>query len=314
MKTALKVTGIVIGGIVLLVVIGIVILFVIVSKAETVHSDYESTVVTGGQIEAKYLARGDYEVSSYEETALQGFEKYTIYYPTQLKSDSATHPVVVFANGSGTPVSKYTIMMEHLASWGFIVIGTEEGYDWNGFASEMCIRHLMKLNENETISEDKENIFYQKIDLDHVGITGHSQGGVGVINAITVQEHSNIYKAAVSLSPTNKELANNIEWAYDASKIDTPIMLISGAGGGDDWVVTGEQINSIYADISADKVVARRSDTAHGLALYSADGYVTAWFMWHLQGDTEAAKAFIGDRAELFSNSLYQDQQIDIGS
>ena len=43
--------------------------------------------------------------------------------------------------------------------------------------------------------------------------------------------------------------------------------------------------------------------------LYYADGYVTAWFMWHLRGDEEAAKAFVGDHAELMGNSLYQDQQ-----
>ena len=36
------------------------------------------------------------------------------------------------------------------------------------------------------------------------------------------------------------------------------------------------------------------------------DGYMTAWFVYHLQGDTEAGKAFaIG--GELSANSLYQD-------
>ncbi|MBR6069509.1 MAG: hypothetical protein IKP78_02820 [Ruminococcus sp.] len=57
----------------------------------------------------------------------------------------------------------------------------------------------------------------------------------------------------------------------------------------------------------------RRSDTDHGDILYSVDGYVTAWFMWQLQGDEEAAKAFIGDTPELMSNSMYQDQRIDLG-
>ena len=40
---------------------------------------------------------------------------------------------------------------------------------------------------------------------------------------------------------------------------------------------------------------------------------MTAWFMWQLQKDTEAAKAFIGEAPELLSNSLYQDQKISIG-
>ena len=50
----------------------------------------------------------------------------------------------------------------------------------------------------------------------------------------------------------------------------------------------------------------------HGDMLYNADGYVTAWFMRQLQGDDEAAKAFIGDNPELMSNELYQEQRIDI--
>ena len=46
--------------------------------------------------------------------------------------------------------------------------------------------------------------------------------------------------------------------------------------------------------------------------LYFADGYVTAWFLWLLKDDTEAAKVFIGDAPELLSNPLYQEQQIDM--
>ena len=41
-------------------------------------------------------------------------------------------------------------------------------------------------------------------------------------------------------------------------------MLISGEGGGDDWVVTGEGLTAIYDDISADKVMLRRKNTDHG--------------------------------------------------
>jgi len=39
---------------------------------------------------------------------------------------------------------------------------------------------------------------------------------------------------------------------------------------------------------------------------------MTAWFMWHLQGDKEAGKAFKGSDAEIQRNSLYQDVQSNI--
>lgn len=273
-------------------------------------ANYQEKVQTGGAIEEKYMANGAYAVAVYEEAVLQGFGSYTLYYPSELPEKADRYPVIVLCNGTGTPLSKYPAVARHFASWGFLVIGTEEQYDWNGFSAEMCIRYLERLNEMETIGDaQKENIFFHKIDLENVGIVGHSQGGVGVINAITTQQHSEKFKTAVSLSPTNKELAHALLWDYDATQIDIPILLIAGAGGGDDWVVTGEQLAEIYDDIPSDKVMLRRKDTAHGEALYAANGYVNAWFMWQLQGDEEAGRAFVGDDAEIMKNELYQDQK-----
>ena len=287
-------------------------LFVYLSKRPAAPVNYQNEIQTGGEIEEKYMSNGTYEVSTYEEAVLQDFEKYILYYPSELTEKTGPYPVIVICNGSGTPLSKYPAVAKHFASWGFLVIGTEEQYDWNGFSAEMCIRYLERLNENETIGDGgdkRENCFFRKIDLENVGIVGHSQGGVGVINAITTQQHSDIFKAAVSLSPTNQELAHNLLWDYDASQIEIPILLSAGAGGGDDWVVTGGQLEEIYEEIPSDKVMLRRKDTAHGEMLYTVNGYVTAWFMWQLQGDEEAGKAFVGDDAEIMKNGLYQDQR-----
>lgn len=278
-------------------------------------ADYQTKVAVGGEIEGKYMASGDYSVSSTEQVVLQGFGKFITYYPDAIKTSADKLPVIVLCNGTGAPMSKYPAVAKHLASWGFIVIGTEEEYDWNGFAAEMCIRYLELLEKSETVGSDddkKENIFFGKIDLENVGIVGHSQGGVGVINAITAQPHSSVFKAAVSLSPTNKALAKDLLWDYDATLIDIPFMLISGAGGGDDWVVTGEGLREIYDDVRSDKIMLRRNDTPHGEVLYSANGYVTAFFMWQLRGDEYAARAFSGDAPEMFENPLYTDQRTDI--
>ncbi len=180
----------------------------------------------------------------------------------------------------------------------------------------MFIRKLLKINENETV-EGYDNVFYQKIDTDNIGITGHSQGGAGVINAITDTRHHDIYKTAVALSPSNEELSTALDWDYDATKINTPILLLSGTGNADEnLVVNLKQLESIYNHIpdTNPKAMARRTDADHGDMLYFADGYVTAWFMWQLRGDSEAAKAFIGDKPEILENELYQDQKINLGN
>lgn len=56
----------------------------------------------------------------------------------------------------------------------------------------------------------------------------------------------------------------------------------------------------------------RRICTEHGQMLYSADGNVTACFMWQLQGDEEASKTFTKNNAEILNNKLYQDQKINL--
>lgn len=72
-------------------------------------------------------------------------------------------------------------------------------------------------------------------------------------------------------------------------------------------VIPIEKMIEMYNEIPTSKAMARRIGAEHGQMLYSADGYVTAWFMWQLQGDKEEQKAFIGDSLEISNNKLYQD-------
>ncbi len=305
MRKMLKIIGIV------LLIITVFIagfLFWLTHRDNSLKDNYRDNIQTGGAIEAAYLQDGPYTTSYHEDPAFQVFEKYEISYPTELESENKKYPVIVVCNGTGWKGSLSKAQHQFYASYGFIVIATEETYSWNAFGAEMCIRHLERLNDYKG-DDGETSIFYQKVDFDRVGIVGHSQGGVGVMNAVTNTEHKDIYKAAVALSPTSQPTAIALEWPYDASKINTPIMLMSGAGGGDDWVITLEGLNEIYEQIPGNKVMARRSNTDHGVTGTSEDGYVMAWFMWQLQGDEKAAKAFVGDDAELAQNELYQDVQ-----
>ena len=309
MKKVMKVIGIVI--LVIVVLVG-VFLFWLTHRDSSLKDNYRDSIQTGGTIEAAYLRNGPYATSFYEETTMQVFEKYAVSYPTELETTEKKYPVIVICNGTGWKGGSLNkAQHQFYASYGFIVIATDETYSWNAFGAEMSIRHLERLNDYQG-EADKPNVFYQKIDLDRVGIVGHSQGGVGVFNAVTNTEHKDIYKAAVAISPTNQLVALALEWPYDVSQIDTPVMLISGAGGGDDAVITLEGLNSIYDQIPGEKIMARRKDTHHGITIVSEDGYVMAWFMWQLQGDAEAGKAFTGDNPEIMNNDLYQDQRIDL--
>ena len=102
MKKVLKVIGIV----VLLIGVLVVALFYFISKMPSVPEDYVAKVITGGEIEAKYLAMGSYEVEHLESATVSSLEKFEVYYPKDINNMGKV-PVVIFLNGTGTPASKY---------------------------------------------------------------------------------------------------------------------------------------------------------------------------------------------------------------
>lgn len=297
--------------IIVLIIVAIIAVGVFcLSRMPVVSEDYTSSVKTGGDIEAKYLQSGVYEVAYKEISVMESFEKYEIWYPSDIENSENTFPAVVFCNGTGVKASKYAAVLEHLASWGFIVFATEEEYSWNGFSAEMCLRLAIKLNEQEQFGNWEINPFIGKIDLEHIGVSGHSQGGVGVISAATEIKHASMIKAVYAASPTSPDLATALEWDYDATKITVPTLLVAGTGDVDSNTIcplTGLQ--QIYSDIpdSVTKVMCRRNDGDHGDMLTFNDGYMTAFFMWQLQGDKDAGKAFVGEGAEILTNGFYQD-------
>lgn len=295
----LKWVGIVILAIVLLLAI----LLFILSKKPFVPSNYTKTVETGGELEAKYLAMGEYEVKHTETDAPEDWGKFITYYPAAVETADKTYPVVVVVNGTGVYASKYPVLFKHLASWGFIVIGNEDPSTCSGDSADAALAYLSEQND------DPDSVFYRKVDTAHIGITGHSQGGVGVFNAVTQQPHGNLYTCAVSLSPTEMELADAIGLHYEPDKMTVPTLLLA-ADAND--VISPEGTQKVYDAMTVPKAMPLRTGMDHGKMLYSADGYVTAWFLWYLQADEEAAKAFSGDSAELLENSLYASQQIDI--
>lgn len=303
MRKVLKMIGIILLIVALLIVAGLGFLYYVVYHAPMVPKEYWSEVETGGSIEANYLACGGYEVAHVEEKADEPVNQYVIYYPKELEQEK--YPVVVVVNGTGVFANKEKPLFEHLASWGFIVIGNHDGSTWSGRSADLTLDYLLRLNK------DKSSIFYQKVDIENIGITGHSQGGVGVFNAIQNNSHSDLYKCAVSISPTEEEMAGLLQMPYNASKTTIPIFLLAGT---ENDVISIKKLEEMYDTINSSKAMAVRTGQQHGEMLYSADGYVTAWFMWYLKGDENAAQVFIGYKPELITNKLYQNQQLGLTS
>ena len=291
-----------IAGIVLLVLILLIAGFLFwLSRRPFVPNDYTETVETGGALEAKYLAMGPYEVKQVKAEAPEDWKEFVAYYPAQLEDSGDQWPAVVFVNGTGVYAAKYPALFRHLASWGFIVLGNEDPGTFSGDSTDATLAWLLEQNE------DPDSVFYQKVDTAHMGLSGHSQGGVGVFNAISEQPNGGLYTCAVSLSPTQEDLAAALNIPYDPSKTVIPTLVLAGTSND---VITPEGMEKLYGKLGGPKAMALRTDTDHGSMLYSGDGYVTAWLMYWLRGDEEAGKAFWGEAPELAGNPNWRGVQI----
>ena len=301
------------------IVVGFVALLIIINEKSTNYFKYSET---GGNLETKYTAMGEYEVSYKEYDAKdETIGKYAVWYPKDL--NDSKYPVVIFANGTGSTSTTYKSFLKHLSSWGFIAVGNDDQNTRTGDSLNKTIEFLIQENKN------KDSILYNKIDLDKIGIGGHSQGGPAVFNMVTNQEHGNMIKALYAISATSSYHTKiyGDGWEYDISKVNIPAFLAAGTGTWDAGTATSkEQVNDDSKGIAqgicplwslkenyellpetTSKVIARKKNVDHGDSHLQTDGYMTAWFMYWLKDDSEAEKVFFGDDAEILTNTNWQD-------
>ena len=159
------------------------------------------------------------------------------------------------------------------------------------------------------------SIFCGRIDEDKIGIAGYSQGGAAAIRAVTEFENSDKYKAIFTGSAAYALLAKNMGWEYDILKVTISYFMTGGTGASDDSGKYGDDefagvaplfslkdnYNGMRGDI--EKLHARVTGAEHFEMQLRTDGYMTAWMLYHLYGDEEAAKAFVGDEAEILHNT-----------
>lgn len=301
----LKVIFIIILALTLLIVV----LYLWEDNAPVIYKGYNDNIETGGKIEKKYLQNGTFETSKETVKTEDPIKKYTIYYPSELEVTDKEFPMVLVVNGTGGKATKYEPELEQLASWGFIVIGTQDKGTGKGETTIRTLNYMLEENEN------KDGIFFKKIDVENIGITGFSQGGAATFRAITMFKESHYFKTAVPLSPVSEKTAEQMtDYPYDSAKVSCPILILAGTKGDfeTETVIPIDEMNKMYDKITSSKVMARRIGMTHDDMMYKAGGYVTAWFMWQLQEDEEAAKAFSGELPEIMDNKLYQDQRRDI--
>lgn len=265
------------------------------------HNRYYEMLQPGGTIEKEYMKLGKYEVGYYEEAAPGSLGKYKVWYPV---GSDKVYPLIISNNGTGWGAHKYEEWFRHMASWGFVVVGNEEGTTWTGEPAGKTLEWVTGSDRQ------KSSPLYGKIDWRHVGSIGHSQGGTGVVNSITKVQGAKKYTTAVLLASTFDGYNSFLKWSCDVSRITVPTLILVADSDG---LTSLSDYRKIYRNLRTGvfKAAARRINCGHGDMLVYSDGYVTAWMMWQLYGDKNAAKAFTGKNPELKNNKDYIEVYID---
>ena len=315
MKKAMKIVLFLLGVILILVIAAFLYIKSMLPNGggnNDITEGYYERFQSDAPLEMKYANPGSCETSYTEFISdNESIGKVRVWYPTELESSGKSWPMIMVVNASGTPASSYEPFFPRLASWGFVVVGNEDGQTGNGKTASITLDFMLNISNDSILSN--------KIDYDNMGIIGYSQGGAGAICAVTNYENGTRYKAMFTGSAAYPALAKNMGWEYDVSKVTIPYFMVAGTGKSDDsgsdpatsfgGVSPLSALVLNYNSISDEvlKIRARAVGAEHEQMLMRSDGYMTAWMLYQLAGDEEAAAVFVGNNAEILHNNNWQD-------
>lgn len=218
-------------------------------------------------------------------------------YPKQLSKDQK-HGIVVWGPGGGTEPGAYGGMIHRLASHGFVVIALRES---PGDASQA----IPALNWLEKKNNDPNDPLYQKLDMNTVGCSGHSMGGLESEQAVIkdkrvktamLNNSGDLGHTAMSQVGTDKTIGivygeagmerPNAEADYNNPGVKAPACLIQMTGG----PKGGE------------------GGYGHGSGPWDGISATVAWMRWHLGGEDNRKADFVGSSGKYINGPIIGHQ------
>jgi dienelactone hydrolase len=193
--------------------------------------------------------------------------------------DGATHPVVLWGNGTGASPSSYSGLLQHFATHGFIVAAANTPNARTGQEMLAGLDYLTRANTTAG------SVFEGKVDTSKVGSSGHSQGGAGAaetgadprVDTVIVFQGSFAVKGSATTTALvlagSQDAPERRYGAYTSTRIPAAFAELRGA---DHFVPVG-----------------------NGGAFR---GIATSWLYWQLRGDTAQSKLFVGPTCGLCNN------------
>jgi hypothetical protein len=273
-----------------------------------------------GPIEQNFYANGSWAVTVQTGTLCCDSlgNKFDLYYPTNLGANGFKHPILTWGNGSFGKAGDLDYFLKHMASWGFVIIATEDNMTGPGQTILDAANFLVAANA------DPAGIFHNKLDITQIGAFGHSQGAGGAINAliksagkiktvIPIELPAQIWCSTPPNCIDTSHLTTGSVFFVDGSldPVSPPTQLATATGlqSIDAYYnavpatvpkLKGTLIGPTHNDITG------QPDCHHAqqpclFGVYGYLGYPTAWMMDRLQGNAAAHAAFVTTTGEIFS-------------
>jgi hypothetical protein len=264
---------------------------------------------------------------------------YEVFYPSAIASTPGRAPLLTWGNGTDATPDEYRVLLDHLASWGFVVVASTSPN--TGTGTEMLA------GEDYLVASDADptSPFYRRLDVAHVGAIGHSQGADGAAHALLAADPpqgagSHAFIATlVAIEPPGQQWTcfGDADPSCPAAESFDSSSLRSGSvffvDGSQDLLISpptqapdasGEQSVAAYyaaTPASTPRAKATRVGADHndvqdhctvgfGCAGVGPGGYlgpITAWLRYELAGDDAAGLTFRGPSPSIDRDPAWQD-------
>ncbi len=225
-------------------------------------------------------------------------------YPKRLTDNpDQKHAIVVWGPGGGTKPSAYEGMIRRLASHGFVVVALKES---PGNATQA----IKALDWLDGLNKDSNSPLFGKLDMNTVGCSGHSMGGLESEQALIKDRrvltaflnNSGDWGGAGAMKvATDRTIAilygeggmerGNAENDYNNANVKAPACLIQ---------MTGGKGNECY-EVSPGR---RECGYGHGSGSWDGMAATVAWMRWHLGGEEWRKADFVGSSGKYINGNI----------
>jgi hypothetical protein len=255
--------------------------------------------------ESRYAATGPWHVTMSRTTDACDSKgnACTTYSPSPLGRDVANgkpvrHPVVVWANGTGVETPAYDYFLRHLASWGFLVVASDDTSTGDGTSATDVANYLIGK------AKSPKSPWRTTVDTRRIGVAGHSQGGGATVALFAHQTAPFSAYLAIHPAPSWFCLAlcgyqpSDLAGARRGSILYLQSAGDGGAGDTENYynqtAGSATKALGVVANAKHDDVMGNPHCTDGNCVTgsYGYLGYSTAWFLWQLGGESALRQVF----------------------